>query len=123
MKFKKIAIIVITVLAVGMVVMSGIMKVSGNADGEKMLQAVGVGEYRIYLGLSEILFAALFAYPKTMKVGFILLVGYFGGALATELSHNMPLNAITPIVLVSFAAVLRDKYIVLPNPAINPSTT
>jgi hypothetical protein len=28
-----------------------------------------------------------------MKVALILLVGYFGRALATELSHHMPLNA------------------------------
>jgi len=122
MKFKKIATVVVSVLAIGMVVLSGLMKLSGSADGVKMLQAVGVGDYRIHLGLAEILFAALFAYPKTMKLGFILLVGYFGGALATELSHHMPLNALTPLILVSLAAVLRDKYVILPAPAIQEST-
>ena len=122
MKFKKIAVIAVTVLAVGMVIMSGIMKLSGSADVVKMLQAVGVDKYRIYLGLAEILFAAMFAYPKTMKIGFILLVGYFGGALATELSHNMPLNALTPLILVSLAAVLRDRYVILPSRVIQSST-
>lgn len=122
MKFKKIAVIAVTVLAVGMVIMSGIMKLFGSADVVKMLQAVGVDKYRIYLGLAEILFATLFAYPKTMKIGFILLVGYFGGALATELSHNMPLSALTPLILVSLAAVLRDKYVILPSPVIHSSS-
>lgn len=122
MKLKRIITIVITVLAVGMVALSGIMKLSGSADLVKTLQAVGVGEYRIFLGMAEIVFAALFAYPKTMKLGFILLIGYFGGALATELSHHVALNALTPLVLVSLAALLRDQYIVLPTSAIQPNT-
>lgn len=122
MKLKKIITIVITVLAVGMVAMSGIMKLLGSADVVKMLNAVGVGEYRPFLGLAEIIFAALFVYPKTMKLGFILLIGYFGGALSTELSHHVTLNALTPLVLISLAALLRDQYIVLPTPAIQSNT-
>ena len=122
MKLKKIITIVVTVLAAGMVVMSGVMKLAGSADVVKMLNAVGVGEYRVYLGIAEILFAALFAYPKTMKIGLLLLTGYFGGALATELSHHVALNALTPLVLISLAAVLRDRYILLPTSAIQSST-
>ena len=76
-----------------------------------MLEAAGVGPYRVELGLAEILFAALFAYPKTMKIGFILLSCYFAGALATELSHQLPLNALIPLVLVWIAAWLRDRSI------------
>jgi hypothetical protein len=115
MKFKRIITIIITGLAVAMVVLSGVMKLSGNADGAKMLEAVGVGQYRVGLGLAEIIFAALFAYPKTMKIGFILLSCYFAGALATELSHHVPLNALTPLVLIWMAALLRDKSIFLPS--------
>jgi len=122
MKLKKIVTIVITVLAVGMVGMSGVMKLAGSADIIKMLNAVGVGEYRTHLGIAEILFAALFAYPKTMKIGLLLLTGYFGGALATELSHHMMLNALTPLVLISLAAVLRDRFVMLPTPAIQSNT-
>jgi hypothetical protein len=59
-------------------------------------------------------FAALFAFPKTMKIGFILLASYFAGALATELSHHVALNAVTPLVLIWVAALLRDKSIFLP---------
>jgi hypothetical protein len=115
MKFKRIITIIITGLAVAVVVLSGVMKLSGNADGAKMLEAVGVGQYRVGLGLAEIIFAALFVYPKTMKIGFILLSCYFAGALATELSHHVPLNALTPLVLIWMAALLRDKSIFLPS--------
>lgn len=115
MNFKKIITIIVTVLAVGMAVMSGVMKLAASPDVVKMLDTVGVGEYRALLGIAEIVFAALFAFPKTMKIGFILLASYFAGAMATEVSHHMPLNAITPLVLVWVAALLRDKSIFLPS--------
>ena len=114
MKFKRIIAIVFTVLAVGMVAFSGVMKLSGNQEGAKMLEAFGVGQYRVFLGLAEILFAALFAFPKTIRIGFILLSCYFAGALATELSHGATPNALTPLVLVWIAMLLRDASILFP---------
>ena len=115
MKSNRIITIIITGLAVAMVASSGVMKLSGSPDGAKMLEAVGVGQYIVGLGLAEIIFAALFAYPKTMKIGFILLSCYFAGALATELSHGVAVNALVPIVLIWVAAFLRDKSIFLPT--------
>jgi len=114
MKTKKIVTIVVTVLASAMVVFSGILKLTGSADLVAGLTKVGVADYIIYLGIMEIGFTALFIYPKTMKIGFILLCCYFAGALATELSHGTPFNAITPMILIWIAAFLRDKYIFLP---------
>jgi hypothetical protein len=58
----------------------------------------------------------LFLFPKTIKVGFILLSCYFSGAIATEFSHNGPaINAAIPLVLVWIAALLRDPSIFLPG--------
>ena len=119
MKFKRISTLLVTVLAVGMVAFSGVMKLSASAESAKMLEALGVRPYRVWLGLTEILFAALFAYPRTMKMGFILLTSYFAGALATELSHQVTLNALTPLVLVWVAAFLRDRSVFLPSPDLN----
>jgi len=115
MKTKKIITIVFTVLASAMAILSGIMKLLGSADVVAGLTKVGVAEYTNYLGLMEIGFAALFIYPKTMKIGFILLSCYFAGALATELSHATPFNALMPIILIWIAAFLRDKFIFLPS--------
>ncbi|MCF2502022.1 DoxX family protein [Dyadobacter sp. CY107] len=114
MKIKKIITNTVTVLAVGMAAVSGVMKLSGNPDVVKMLDTVGVGQYRMLLGIAEIAFAALFAFPKTMKIGFILLTAYFAGAMATEVSHHMMINALTPLVLIWIAAFLRNRYIFLP---------
>ena len=115
MKAKKIITIIFTVLASAMVIFSGILKLTGSADLVAALTKVGVADYIIYLGIMEILFTALFIYPKTMKIGFILLCCYFAGALATELSHGTPFNALTPMILIWIAAFLRDKFIFLPS--------
>jgi hypothetical protein len=98
-----------------MVILSGIMKFSHTQQVVDTLTNVGVIDYINFLGFMEIAFTALFIFPKTMKIGFILLSCYFAGALATELSHNGPLlNPIMPLALVWIAAFLRDPSILLP---------
>ena len=115
MKAKKIATIVVTVLASLMPVFSGIMKLTQSPQMVETLTKVGVGGYLVPLGLMEIGFTALFVYPKTMKIGFILLTCYFAGALATELSHGTAFNAALPLALIWIAAFLRDSSIFLPG--------
>ncbi len=115
MKAKRIITIVVTVLAVGLVVLSGIMKLTGSKQIINTLTKVGVVQYLVPLGLTEITFAGLFVYQKTMRLGFILLSCYFAGALATELSHQTPLNALLPIILVWIAALLRDRRVFYPT--------
>ncbi|CAG5007776.1 hypothetical protein DYBT9275_04123 [Dyadobacter sp. CECT 9275] len=117
MKAKKIITIVLTVIASGMVILSGIMKLTGGEEVVKVMNHVGVGPYINLLGIMEIVFALLFVYPKTMKMGFILCTCYFAGAIATELSHQGPLvNAAIPLSLIWIAAFLRDPYVFLPGP-------
>lgn len=115
MKAKKIATIVVTVLASLLPVLSGIMKLTKSPEIVETLTKVGVADYLVPLGLMEIGFTALFVYPKTMKIGFILLTCYFAGALATELSHGTPFNAALPLALIWIAAFLRDATIFLPG--------
>lgn len=115
MKAKKIVTIVVTALASLLPVLSGIMKLSHNPEIVGTLTKVGVVDYLVPLGLMEIGFAALFIYPKTMKIGFILLTCYFAGAIATELSHGTAFNAALPLALIWIAAFLRDPLIFLPG--------
>ncbi|MCF0048839.1 DoxX family protein [Dyadobacter sp. LJ53] len=115
MKARKIITIGVTVIASAMVVLSGIMKLTAGEEFVSAMTKVGIAEYLVPLALMEIGFTALFLYPKTMKIGFILLSCYFAGALATELSHGTPFNALLPIVLVWISAFLRDSSIFLPN--------
>lgn len=115
MKTKKIITTIVTVLAAGMVILSGIMKFAAPPDMVELLTKFGVAKYMPLFGTMEIGFALLFIFPKTMKIGFILLSCYFSGALATELSHGMPFNALLPLILVWIAAFLRDRSIFLPD--------
>ena len=109
MKFTKIVTTVFTVLAVGMVIMSGIMKFMAPPDMAEKMTQLGIGAYLPMLGLMEITFALLFAWPKTMRIGFVLLSCYFAGALAVELANAQPFNALIPMGLVWVAAFLRDR--------------
>lgn len=109
---------VFTGLACAMTSMSGIMKLIGAEEVTRKLTEAGVGDYIPVLGIMELLFAALFLYPKTMKVGFLLLTCYFAGAMATDLSHGITMaNSAMVLSLIWIAAFLRDRSIFLPEPA------
>ncbi|MCR5889869.1 DoxX family protein [Hymenobacter sp. J193] len=94
---------------------SGIMKLIGGPEIQKAMAETGVAEYVKMLGLMELVFTALFLYPRTMKLGLLLLTSYFAGAIATDLSHGR--SVVTPAVilaLVWIAAFVRDRSAFLP---------
>lgn len=116
MNGMKILTWAVTGIASAMVIMSGAMKLIGGEQIVTALTKAGVQDYITVLGLMEISFAALFLYPKTMKVGFLLLTCYFAGAIATDLSHGNPMiGAVIILTLVWIAAFLRDRMLFLPS--------
>jgi uncharacterized membrane protein YphA (DoxX/SURF4 family) len=95
-----------------LILTSGIMKLAGAQQIVDGMTKLGVGPYIPVLGTMEIVFTALFLFPKTSKIGFLLITCYFAGALATDLSHGNPI--VTPVlilVLVWVAAFLRKPEI------------
>ncbi len=103
---------VLTGIAGLLILSSGIFKLSGAPMIVEGMTKLGVGPYIPLLGTMEIVFTALFVFPKTSKIGFLLVTCYFAGALATDLSHGNPI--MTPIlilVLVWVAAFLRKPEI------------
>ena len=95
-----------------LVVLLGVLKLSGNPKIAEEISKLGVGRYLRLLGVMEIVFAALFVVPATMKLGFILASCYFAGAIATELSHDvLKVNPFVPIVLLWIGAFIRDSSI------------
>jgi hypothetical protein len=95
-----------------LIALSGVLKLSGNPKIVEGMAALGVGRYVRLLGVMELVFAALFVFPATMKLGFILTSCYFGGAIATELSHGaLKANPFVPIVLLWIGAFIRDRSI------------
>ena len=103
---------VLTGIAGLLILSSGVFKLSGAPMIVEGMTKLGVGPYIPLLGTMEIVFTALFVFPKTSKIGFLLVISYFAGALATDLSHGNPI--MTPIlilVLVWVAAFLRKPEI------------
>jgi hypothetical protein len=109
---KKIITIGLTVLITIIVGLSGLMKaihLPWSVDG---LVKFNLPNSATVLGVMEIAFIILFAFPKTMRIGFILISCYFAGAMATELSHDgSMLNPAIPLVLICLNAFLRDRSI------------
>ena len=95
-----------------LIALSGVLKLSGNPRIMETMTQLGVGRYVRLLGAMEVAFAVLFVVPATMKLGFILASCYFGGAIATELSHDaLKANPFIPIVLLWIGAFVRDRSI------------
>ena len=95
-----------------LIALSGVMKLSGHPKILEGMTTLGVGRYVRPLGVMEIAFATLFVIPATFKLGFVLASCYFGGAIATELSHDaLKVNPFIPIVLLWIGAFVRDRSI------------
>jgi hypothetical protein len=95
-----------------LIALSGVLKLSGNPKIVETMMALGVGRHVRLLGMMEVAFAALFVVPATMRLGFLLASCYFGGAIATELSHDaLKANPFVPIVVLWVGAFVRDRSI------------
>ncbi|UOQ51686.1 DoxX family protein [Hymenobacter cellulosivorans] len=105
----------VTAVPALMIIASGIMKLTGAEEVRQGLTAAHMVEYMPVLGLMELIFTALFIYPKTMKLGLLLLTSYFAGAIAVDLSHaHTAVPAAVILSLVWIAAFVRDRSAFLP---------
>lgn len=79
------------------------------ADGTEtadFMKALGAWDSRMWIGALEIIAPVLFLIPRTTTVGFVLLVGLLGGALATGLTHNVAGNwPWFPLVVLGIAMI------------------
>jgi len=72
---------------------------------------MGLAQYLKVFGCAELLLALLFLYPGTMRIGFLLLTAYFGGAIAVEISHGTFIVPSLILTVIWFAAYLRNPAI------------
>lgn len=80
------------------------------------MQAMGLNENHIYiLAIIEIIALVLYVIPKTVKIGFLLLTAYYGGAIAFNLTS--PVDMIPAIVFTIIIWVLT--YIRMPSIFLN----
>lgn len=83
-----------------------------GSPAEAMGRKLGVAGMESRLGVLEFIIIALFLIPRTSTVGFVLMVGYMGGALATNLTHGVTHTEALPIyiifVLLAISAWFRN---------------
>ena len=77
-----------SVLVAMAIVFGAAMKLTAAPPLVEIYSKIGLLPYMKLLGVSELILTGLFLYPRSMKIGLLLLTGYFGGAMAVELSHG-----------------------------------
>lgn len=85
----------------GLMIFSGIIEFMPMTDPAAlaMIERLGIGGMEIPLGVAKLVIAALFLIPRTSTVGFVLLTGYLGGILATNLTHGFTFAETMPIYI------------------------
>ncbi len=108
-KTKRIISIALMIIPSLMLIMSAVMKLIGAEPIVTGLTKAGLGSYISFLGVIELLSVALFLFPKTYKIGFLLICSYLGGALSIELATAQPPSAAIFLTIVWIAVFLKDK--------------
>ncbi len=86
------------------------MPVVPGSEAEAMNAAMGMTpEITLWLAVLEIVTVVLFLIPRTSTVGFVLMVGYFGGVWATLITHGMAADG-TPMALIIFLLLTVSAY-------------
>jgi hypothetical protein len=91
------------ILVSALTIFSGIMEFVMPMDAPatvEYLTRLGITGMEYPLGAAKLIIAALFLYPRTSTVGFVLIVGYFAGVLATNITHAIPVAEYAPILVV-----------------------
>ena len=108
--------IALTGTLTGLVTLIIIVSASGKLASVPQLveifSKIGLLSYLKILGTTELVFLALFLWNKTRKLGLLLLTGYFGGAMAVEMSHGTFFIAPAAILAMTWiTAYLQDEKI------------
>jgi uncharacterized membrane protein len=70
---------------------------------------MGLFDIRFIIGGIELLCAILLLIPRTSTIGLVMFVGYWGGAIATHLSHGEgPGAPLAFLVLTGLIAIVRN---------------
>lgn len=129
-KAKTVAKRTFTGLVILIIVMSAASKIAFVPQLVDIFSKIGLLSYIRILGITELLFLSIFLWSNTRKLGMLLLTGYFGGAMAVEMSHGTFFIApATILTLIWITAYLYDEKIFLserkaaPTSVSTPSTT
>ena len=124
---RKIAVTrILTALVTLIIIMSASSKLAFVPQLVDIFSKIGLLSYLKILGVTELLFLTIFLWKKTRKLGLLLLTGYFGGAMAVEMSHGTFFIApATILTLIWITAYLYDEkmFVTETKEVSNPITT
>ncbi len=75
------------------------LPLEGNQAGIDIATRLGVLEILFALGVVKIILVILYVIPRTSTVGFVLMVGYYAGALATNITHGFSVAEYSPLIV------------------------
>lgn len=83
-----------------MFLMGAFMNLSQNEEAIKGAVEMGYPrEAMLYLGIIQLIAIILYAIPRTVIIGAILITGWLGGAIATHIIHKDPIfNILFPVI-------------------------
>ena len=92
---------IISALAVLFLIFDGVIKVLKLAPAVEATTQLGYPERLIItIGILELACLAVYVFPRTAVLGAILLTGYLGGAIATNLRAGAPtFNVVFPTII------------------------
>ncbi|WP_259014243.1 hypothetical protein [Emticicia fluvialis] len=113
-KTKKILSIIFLAIPSFMLLVSGIMKITGAEQVVTALAKAGLGSYITAFGIAEVIFVILLWIPKTYKVGFYFILSYLGGAASIELAEgNNPIAfGLIALAWIGFFLKSEENFIV-----------
>jgi uncharacterized membrane protein YphA (DoxX/SURF4 family) len=86
--------------------------VEPGSQSAVFMERLGTAGLERPLGVLEFVITVLFLIPRTSTVGFVLMVGYMAGALATNLTHGFSNMEALPIyislLLLTISAYFRN---------------
>lgn len=89
-----------------MMVASALPKIFLTEQLKPTVAPLGVADILLPLGIAELVVTVLFLIPRTSTVGFVLLIGFLGGAMATGLTHDAPGNMpFFPLIIIAIATL------------------
>ncbi|PPK86035.1 hypothetical protein CLV84_2952 [Neolewinella xylanilytica] len=95
------------------VLASGVTKFFPNTEIHLLLQALGMDDYAIPIGLIEMAIVVLYWVPRTSNFGFFLFCSYIGGIFVAELMlGDVPLPALTIGAMIYLGTLLRKPSLI-----------
>ncbi|MBI3331422.1 DoxX family protein [Candidatus Peregrinibacteria bacterium] len=83
--------------------------VEPGSPADQIGQQLGIRGMEYELAVLELIVILLFLIPRTMTIGFVLMIGYMGGVLATNLTHGFS-HADSLLIYISFALLTISAY-------------